>query len=231
MTITEKIILDCLNTKSVSILRQTFSIDENGIESQIGENIRVAYMNNEICRNELQQKLPEDKWNELIAVWGDTPTVETIKPAEPSLEEIKNSILNSMSNICNKTIENGFNIILSDREISHFSLTTQDQLNLITLSAMLQSGQTVIPYHADGKECRYYSVEDMNTIITYATTFKTYHTTYFNNLRNYIEGIEDINVLKEVTYGMDIPEEYQSDVLKHLIQEMNISQGSDVKNE
>lgn len=122
-----------------------------------------------------------------------------------------------MSATCNKIITNGFDAILSDGENHHFSLTIQDQLNLITLSSMVAAGETIIPYHADGELCKGYSVEDITTIINTATSFKTYHVTYFNSLKVYIDSMNDINEVNNVVYGIDIPEEYQSDVLKQLL--------------
>lgn len=59
----------------------------------------------------------------------------------------------------------------TDGETHHFSLTTQDQLNLITLSAMVSQGAEQVPYHADGELCKFYSVSDMLAIINQATNF------------------------------------------------------------
>jgi len=125
-----------------------------------------------------------------------------------------------MSNTCNKVITNGFDVILSDGNSYHFSLTTQDQLNLITLSSMVANGETQIPYHADGELCRFYSAEDINTIITTATQFKTYQVSYFNALKAYVESMTDIETIGAVVYGVEIPAEHQSDVLKVLLAAM-----------
>lgn len=122
-----------------------------------------------------------------------------------------------MSAACNSVITNGFDVELSDENTYHFSLTTQDQLNLITLSAMVSSGETAIPYHADGELCKFYSAEDITTIVSTATAFKTYQVSYYNALRAYVESMTDITSVGAVTYGIAIPEEYQSDVLKALI--------------
>lgn len=135
---------------------------------------------------------------------------------EATVEYVKNTKLNEISSICNKVIIGGFDIVLSDGETHHFSLTTQDQLNLTTLSAMVQSGETEIPYHADGELCKFYSAEDTSTIVSAATAFKTYQVTYHNALRLYVQSLNTIEEINDVTYGIDIPEDYQSDVLKAL---------------
>lgn len=143
------------------------------------------------------------------------------KDEEVTIEYIKTIKNAEMSVICNKTITGGFDVILSDGASHHFSLTIQDQLNLITLSSMVSAGETVIPYHADGELCKGYSAEDITTIINAATAFKTFHVTYYNSLRAYIESIDDISEINSIVYGMDIPEEYQSDILKVLMQQMS----------
>lgn len=136
---------------------------------------------------------------------------------EVTIEYLKNSKINEMSIACNKAITNGFDVVLSDGETYHFSLTIQDQLNLIMLSAMVSAGETVIPYHADGELCRYYSCQDISTISAAATAHKTYHITYFNSLKSWIDSLDNIQDIASVRYGDQIPAEYQSDILKELL--------------
>lgn len=156
-----------------------------------------------------------------IIIEPDQPVEEETIPTNPSdeitIEYIKTAKINELNNTCNKVITGGFDIILSDENVSHFSLTTQDQLNLITLSALVESGETSIPYHADGELCKFYNADDIESIISAATSFKTYHVSYFNALRAYVESLEDIDSISKVTYGCEIPDEYQSEVLKVLL--------------
>lgn len=142
----------------------------------------------------------------------EVPVVDTIE--EVTLDYLKAIKTAEMSAVCNKTITTGFDVVLSDDNTYHFSLTTQDQLNLITLSSMVASGETQIPYHADDELCRFYSAEDINTIIETATQFKTYQISYFNALKMYINNIDDKEEVASVEYGITIPAEYQSEVLK-----------------
>jgi len=119
-----------------------------------------------------------------------------------------------MSATCRNTIEHGFDLELRG-EVHHFSLDTQDQLNLISLSAMAQT-QQLIPYHADGEACIFYTNEEMNEIVETATAFKIYHTTYYNALKAYINSLETIEAIATIYYGIEIPEEFKSDVLRAL---------------
>jgi hypothetical protein len=49
----------------------------------------------------------------------------------------------------------------------------------------------------------------------------TFQTTYYNSLRDYIKSLDNIKDIIDVTYGVDIPEEYQSEVLKILYKANN----------
>ena len=81
MEIKEKITLDMLTQNSVSVLRQNF-IELNGVETQVGGNIRNAYENDETGREILRSTLPEEYYNAVIAVWGDNPTVVSMDGEE-----------------------------------------------------------------------------------------------------------------------------------------------------
>lgn len=161
-----------------------------------------------------------------IEVEPDNP-VEDPLPIDPieeiTVEYARSAKINEMNNTCNKVITNGFDIVLSDGETHHFSLTTQDQLNLITLSSLVESGETAIPYHADGELCKFYSAADIGSIVMTATSFKTYQVSYFNALRAYIEKLDTIGDIMGITYGIPIPEEYQSEVLRVLNAQIGVS--------
>lgn len=143
--------------------------------------------------------------------------VDTDNVYEATLEYIMQSKIKEMSNTCNHLITNGFDIELSDGETHHFSLTIQDQLNLITLSSLVSAGETEIPYHADGELCKFYSPVDIISIVAKATEFKTYQVTYYNSLKAYIESLDNIEDISRIEYGVEIPTEYQSEILKGML--------------
>lgn len=140
--------------------------------------------------------------------------IEEDTDAIATLEYVRTAKISEMSYTCRTTIENGFDLELRN-ETHHFSLDTQDQLNLISLSAMAQT-QSMIPYHADGESCIFYTSEEINEIVETATAFKIYHTTYYNALKGYINSLETIEEIAAIEYGTPIPEEYKSDVLRVL---------------
>lgn len=160
----------------------------------------AAMRNNEIIEEEEVEEEP-------VIVVEDPIQQDTI-------EFLRTSKLSKMSYACRKTIENGFDLELRN-EVKHFSLDTQDQLNLITLNAMADTEDT-IPYHADGEECIFYTAAEIKKIVAAANNFKIYQTTYYNALKAYINSLETIEDIAAVEYGMTIPEEYQTEVLKSL---------------
>lgn len=145
---------------------------------------------------------------------------ETVEPdpvEEITIEYVKDQKIKEMSKACNQIIEKGVDVTLSDDQSHHFSLTTQDQLNLISLQTMIISGQTSIPYHADNEPCRFFSSDELKIVLAAAMNYITYHESYFNSLKTYINSFEDIESISKIEYGIEIPEEYQTDVLRQLI--------------
>lgn len=143
------------------------------------------------------------------------PTIEPEpEPYEPTLEELKQQKISEVSSVCKKTIYSGVDVELPTDSTEHFSLKEEDQINLFGKQAQITAGVAQLEYHQDGYPCRYYTVEEMTAIITAAMQFVSYHTTYCNSLYTWINAVTDKDDLKEITYGVSIPVEYQSEVLK-----------------
>jgi 5,10-methylene-tetrahydrofolate dehydrogenase/methenyl tetrahydrofolate cyclohydrolase len=83
----------------------------------------------------------------------------------------------------------------------------------MSLSTMAQTSD-IIPYHADGEQCIYYTAAEINEIIAAMNNHKIYHTTYYNALKAYINSLETIEEISAITYGTPIPDEYKTEVLK-----------------
>lgn len=75
MELKEKITLDMLTKDSVSVLRQQF-LNYDGVDMQVGENVRNAYENSPSGREQLKAVLSDEYYNAVMAVWGDNPTVD-----------------------------------------------------------------------------------------------------------------------------------------------------------
>lgn len=143
------------------------------------------------------------------------PDVPDLEPYEPTLEEIKNQKITEMNAEQQKIIQHGVEVTLTDGTTERFTLKDQDQMSLMGLQTLAAQGAKQIPWHeADNAEhCKYYSAEDMNRITGAALSFISYQVTYFRDLRIYINSMLDKESVQSVTYGVYIPQEYQSEVL------------------
>lgn len=91
----EKITLDCLDFKGVSILKQTLA-NINGVETRIGSSIRNAFYNNEEGRNQLKDFIDENSsyYNAIMLIWNENSENE-----EETYNFISNSEkINSLNN-------------------------------------------------------------------------------------------------------------------------------------
>ena len=136
--------------------------------------------------------IPSPSEWETEEIMDEASEVEPDPIEEITIDFVKDQKIKEMNNTCNQTIEKGVDITLSDDQSHHFSLTTQDQLNLISLQTMIISGQTSIPYHADNEPCRFFSSDELKIVLTAAMNYITYHESYFNSLKTYINSFEDI---------------------------------------
>ena len=132
-----------------------------------------------------------------------------------------------ISQECEQAIYSGVSVMLTDGSVEHFALTEHDQLNLFGKQVQLASGLAQLEYHSDGQPCRYYSAADMQTIITTAMWHVSYHTTYCNALNMWVAGAETAEELQQIFYGADVPEQYQSEVLKAYLLHIAAMAGDD----
>lgn len=100
-----------------------------------------------------------------------------------------------MSDTCRSTIETGI-----DFNNEHYSLTSQDQTNILCWRGVASSGSAV-PYHADGEHCRMYTSEEFLALSNTAIAHITHNTTYCNLLMRWIETLTNIEEIYAITYG------------------------------
>ena len=157
----------------------------------------------------------EDDTIQDVVIETPDEIVETITNPddEITLDFAKEKKMAVLKNKCQELIFHGVDVELSNGETKHFSLTIEDQLNLSSLVIMINQGMTLIPYHADGELCVMFPIEDIQRIVDAATQWKTYHITYFNSLKNYVNSLQDVDDVFNISYGIQIPKEFCSDVL------------------
>ena len=141
------------------------------------------------------------------------------EPYEPSLEEVQEAKVQEMNDAQQAAIQEGINVKLTDGAVEHFTLTDHDQTSLVGLQAKVLEGEDSIPWHTsdEAEHCKFYSNADMALITTAAMEYVTWHVTYFRDLRIYIRSLKEKTEVEVVTYGMTIPEAYQSEPLKAMI--------------
>lgn len=142
---------------------------------------------------------------------------EKKKENTKDLEFIRSGKIKEMTNECNQIITIGLDLELNAVK-GHFSFTEQNQTYINLLAARANAGDTLLPYHADNEVDTIFSKEDILKLKEAMDKHVMYHRVYLNSLQIYINSIEDVNRLNDITYGVNIPEEFRSGVLKQLEQ-------------
>lgn len=159
----------------------------------------------EISEEEIKSDF--DFWFEQLKTEDDGASADKLSIANFAMNKKE-----ELSKVCESTIYAGVDVELSTGT-EHFSLTVKDQINLFGKQAQLLTGAERLEYHNDGQPCKYYSADDMMTIITATMQFVSYHTTYCNSLFVWLKGCTKASEMAEITYGAAVPVEYRSIVL------------------
>ena len=158
-------------------------------DSELAEKIKTLYPNFEFVLDD------------------DGNIADVIGISEP-IDKIISQKKSELSAECEKTIVAGVDV--GD---AHYSLTIEDQANILAWMAVAQTGKAV-PYHQDGQPCRIYTAEEFMKVANAAVAFKTAQTTYCNLLMRQVEAMTDVNEVKAVKYGVtqlegEYAEQYQ----------------------
>lgn len=135
-------------------------------------------------------------------------------PVPADLEEHRMQVLAAISEVCHDVIASGVDVAFEDA-VEHFNLSTEDQANISNLFRVVELGGDEYPYQSDGGVCRVYTAAEIVMIYIAAQTHITYHTTYHNALKRYVQTIA-ADELSNVTYGMELPEMYQVETAEKL---------------
>lgn len=138
---------------------------------------------------------------------GDGNLIDVEKTSEP-IENVALQKKAELSAECEKFIVAGVDV--GD---VHYSLTIEDQANILAWMAVAQTGKAV-PYHCDGQPCRVYTADEFMEVANAAVAYKTHHTTYCNLLMRQVEAMTDTDEVKAVQYGItqlegEYAEQYQ----------------------
>lgn len=154
---------------------------------------------------------------ELERLQGLLGSGQEISADESALATAKRDVIKRLSSMCKHKITSGFSVVLSDKETYNFKLTTEDQLNLMSIESQLNAGAETFLYHATDQPCKFFSREDMTKIISTFKCYILYHTTYFNVAKQYINSLTDIEKVNRFTYGTDVSEAIEDVVVKQIL--------------
>ena len=166
-----------------------------------GQPYMRAFINTALDRAALLEFIDNDKtmYAEICQVWGKKSPVDG-EPVVPQMgiEERRAQKIQEISAACNAAIVAGI-----DFGGGHYSLDTEDQINIGNLAMAAAQGETTL-YHADGELCRPYPPWEMGQLATDAVGHKVYHTTYYNHLKAWVNRAAD-EELDAIHYGAELP--------------------------
>lgn len=129
--------------------------------------------------------------NEEIII-EEEPVVESepVVVEEPTIDFVRASKIAELKRDCNKAITSGVDVKLSDGETRHFSMSLEDQINLLTMA-----------YMADESV---YSKKDMKTIIAKTNAYKNSHIAKFKQLKDRVNSLNTIQEVSAVNYHEEV---------------------------
>lgn len=147
--------------------------------------------------------------------WVTIEDVVEIVGEDNTLSFIMAAKLAEISNMCNAVIVAGVDIELGEESV-HFNLSIEDQSNINNLFRVVELGGSEFPYQSDGGVCRVYSANEIVQIYIAAQTLITTQTTYHNELKQYVQSLDNAEAISSVEYGMTLPEPYLTEMNEKL---------------
>lgn len=126
-----------------------------------------------------------------------------------SPDEYKNYKLTQVNEACQEDIYAGDEIEINGVP-RRFTFKLEDQMNLKNLFDIVSTFPDVqhLPYHVSAQSCEMFSRKDIITVYLTLLIRLTKITTYCNQLNMYIRSLYDKEKMKDITYGMELPEGY-----------------------
>lgn len=136
-------------------------------------------------------RIEEDEYNCLVSAIESNEEIkfadEYVVEFEPVVDEfeeltidyIRSAKIAELKCECNQAITDGFDMELSDGKTRHFTLSLEDQINLLTQA---------------------YFDESMKPVVVEMNNFKTKHMAYLKELEEYVNSLTDIEEITAVYY-------------------------------
>ena len=128
-------------------------------------------------------------------IFDDDGNISDVSETGEPIENVISQKKSELSEACEAAIIAGVDV-----GNAHYSLTIEDQANILALTPLAQAGNSVF-YHSDSNMCCEYSPDEFNKIVNAVTAHKTLQTTYCNLLMRQVEEMSDVEEIKAVEYG------------------------------
>ena len=133
--------------------------------------------------------------------------VPTEEELQAEFESAKQNKIAELSSACQSAIYAGVDV-----GEKHYSYTLQDQKNLEDAITIASQTALEVPYHADGESCSLYSYIGLQQIYIAEQINLTQHTTYFNQMKQYIiDTFTDRSMIEDlqgIVYGTELTGTY-----------------------
>lgn len=190
--------------------------DKTSAEGIVGSDNRTAYsfQSRPGYTAVTIEEITFEEFERLLCLLGSN---QEVCADESVLDKIRRNTIKRLSNQCKAAINAGFSVALSDGESYNFKLTAEDQLNLMSIEGQLNAGTETVVYHATNQPCRIFSRKDMLKVIKAFRHHVTYHTTYFNVAKQYINSLVDTDKINNFSYGEDVSTAISDRAIKRIL--------------
>ena len=117
----------------------------------------------------------------------------------PDIEYVRKVKIKELENDCNKAITNGFDVVLSDGASHHFSLSPEDQLNIIRMVAVVDK-KNEFWFHGDGEPDAPYKPGDVEKIYQMYDELVYGSRQKFRQLKNAVMKMDDVTQIEKIRY-------------------------------
>lgn len=129
-------------------------------------------------------------------IYGINYHTLTLSDRAVTLEQAKENKIIELETICKQMIIAGVDV-----NGQHYSYDLEDQNNIKDAFDLASLTHLSVPYHADGESCRLYTPEEIVAVFVANKTNLTHHTTYFNQMKAYINTLSDVDEVQSIRYG------------------------------
>ena len=140
--------------------------------------------------------------------WNEEAYQSFLLSLPDTTEQERANKLVELSETCNKMIELGMDVQLTDGSLEHFTYTLADQANVSEMFTAVMAGATGYPYHETNGDCKFYEAKDIVAIYSNLSGYKTAQLTYHNQLKQYVMTLSAKEDIINVEYGQELTGEF-----------------------